>query len=310
MGAEVKGDVRGGEVIYPGPARIVLAAAAQLRDPDLTERYSEEWLANLQGRAHLQQWRDAVSLLLRGARATRWARHGTNDSRPRVVVASSVTMALIAAAGTVLLLVPMTTGWGLIFSRRIYDLLILCVSLTAAGTTGLVLLTRRPWRTVLAWLTAGVFATFLIHSYTYSTHFYLGIDARFDSGFSLVFYGGSWWLHIVSGWALYAALTLFVYRKPSLVMRALAAADILAILRCITPVDAYFYANRIGLVDLIRLMSGPLNVDKGTAFQVAPGIVFLLSMLVVVAAWRCVAVAQSLIRPARCGPSGARMCPR
>ncbi|MGH3720514.1 MAG: hypothetical protein ACRDRI_17045 [Pseudonocardiaceae bacterium] len=26
------GDVRGGEVIYPGPARIVLAAAAQLRD--------------------------------------------------------------------------------------------------------------------------------------------------------------------------------------------------------------------------------------------------------------------------------------
>jgi hypothetical protein len=47
-------------------------AAAQLHDPDLTERYSEEWLANLRHRAHLQQWRDAVSLLLRGVRTTRW----------------------------------------------------------------------------------------------------------------------------------------------------------------------------------------------------------------------------------------------
>ncbi|MGH3855352.1 MAG: hypothetical protein ACRDR6_18055 [Pseudonocardiaceae bacterium] len=78
----------GGEVIHSGPARIVLAAAAQLRDPDLVERYSEEWLANLRGRAHPQQWRDAISLLLRGARATRWAHHTTHDSRSRVVVAS------------------------------------------------------------------------------------------------------------------------------------------------------------------------------------------------------------------------------
>jgi hypothetical protein len=49
----------GGDVIHSGPARIVLAAAAQLHDPDLTERYREEWLANLRGRTHPQQWRDA-----------------------------------------------------------------------------------------------------------------------------------------------------------------------------------------------------------------------------------------------------------
>lgn len=92
--------MRGSGVIYPGPARLVLAAAGQLRDARLIERHAEEWLANLQGRTHLQQWRDSVSLLVRGARTTRWIYDGTYGFRPRKVVVGQVLMALIMMAGT------------------------------------------------------------------------------------------------------------------------------------------------------------------------------------------------------------------
>ena len=156
--------MRGSEVIYPGPERIVLAAAAALRDLDLTERYHEEWLANLRGRTHLQQWHDALSLLLRGARATRCAYH----SQPRAVVASQATMALIVAIGTVLLLTTMAP-WGITvlgFAVRqdgavlLWDYpSILGISLTAAGAVGLALLTRRSWCTALGWLSIGIFTT-------------------------------------------------------------------------------------------------------------------------------------------------------
>lgn len=155
----------GSEVIYPGPARIVLAAAAQLHDPDLIERYSEEWLANLRHRAHLQQWRDAVSLLLRGAPATRWAYHGTDYSRPQVIVASQVTMALAVAVGMILLLITTMATWEPAPWWGTGDMLVLSVSLAAAGTIGLVLLTRRSWRAVLGWLAIGVCITILTSSY-------------------------------------------------------------------------------------------------------------------------------------------------
>ncbi|MGH3855351.1 MAG: hypothetical protein ACRDR6_18050 [Pseudonocardiaceae bacterium] len=205
-------------------------------------------------------------------------------------------MALLVVIATVLLLRPMVTSGKPIFSR--IDLLTFYASLTAVGTTGLALLTRRPWRAVLAWLTAGVFVTILIDSYTPSATFYLGMSTEVGSTFIVSFYDVSWWQHIVSWWTLYAALTLFVHRKPSPVPRVLAAVDVLAILRCITPSHAYLYVEQIGLVDLIRLMSGPLNVDTSTALQVAPGILFLLGMLIVVAAWRFGVIVKSLILPA------------
>lgn len=317
MGAEVKGDMRDSEVIYPGPARIVLAAAAQLRDPDLTERYSEEWLANLRHRAHLQQWRDAVSLLLRGARTTRWAYHGTDHSRSRVVIASQVTMALVTAAGTVLLfLTATTTGTGRdpFLTWRYIDLLTLWVSLTAAGVTGLVLLTRWSWRAVLGWLAFGFLIIILASSHILPINADKFILFTFEDygyhGFIMVGRFVSWRAGVVTPWALYAALTLFVHRTPSPVMRVLAAANVVAILNVITPYWAYWYADQLGLVDLIRLMSGLLNLNERTAVQVTPAIGFLLGMFIVVVAWRCVVIASSLILPARRGPSGAWICPR
>lgn len=157
--------MRSDEVIYPGPARIVMAAASELRDPDLIERYREEWLANLQRRTHLQQWRDAVSLLLRGVRATRWAYHETGYSRSRVVVASQATTALAVAIVTFLLFtttpslrIPLwvfVAGNVEIVTR--YYPSILTISLAAAATIGLALLTKRSWRVTLGWWAIGLF---------------------------------------------------------------------------------------------------------------------------------------------------------
>jgi len=57
------------------PARLVRAAALQLGDKRLIARYEEEWLGSLLFRSRYQRWRYALSLFLRGARATRWAVH-------------------------------------------------------------------------------------------------------------------------------------------------------------------------------------------------------------------------------------------
>ncbi|MEO7193685.1 MAG: hypothetical protein ABIZ05_02510 [Pseudonocardiaceae bacterium] len=303
----------GGEVIHPGPARIVLAAAAQLRDPDLVERYREEWLANLQGRARPQQWRDALSLLLRGARATHWAHHDTHDSRSRLVVASQVTMAVIVAVGTVLIFT--TKGWEpLPWWRPLDDLLDFYVSLTAVGATGLVLLTKRSWRAALGWLATGIFATFLVSDYILqeiNSVWYIASGTE-SSPVSLCVScdHGNQWVHIVIWWALYAAITLFMRREIFSSMRVLAAVNVTASARFVTPDWAYRYADRIGLVHLVELMSGRLNMDESVALQVAPGIGFLLGALIVVAAWRCGLIVNSLILPARRGSSGARACPR
>jgi len=58
------------------PARLVRLAARQLGDKQLTERYAEEWLSSLPPRDRYWRWRYALSLLLRGAPATRRAVHG------------------------------------------------------------------------------------------------------------------------------------------------------------------------------------------------------------------------------------------
>jgi hypothetical protein len=93
-----------------------------------------------------------LSLLLRGAQATRWAYH----SRSRVVVASQTTMALILVIGTALLYTMMpsrilveefVTPGHLVVSG--FDPSILAISLTTAGIIGLALLVRRSWRTAL-----------------------------------------------------------------------------------------------------------------------------------------------------------------
>lgn len=55
------------------PARLVRVAALQLGDRDLAARWGEEWLASLPPRDGYLRWRYALSLLARGAYATRWA---------------------------------------------------------------------------------------------------------------------------------------------------------------------------------------------------------------------------------------------
>lgn len=55
------------------PALLVRASALQLRDAEAIERYTEEWLANLPKRSLYLRWRYAISLLTRGASATRVA---------------------------------------------------------------------------------------------------------------------------------------------------------------------------------------------------------------------------------------------
>jgi hypothetical protein len=57
------------------PARLVRAAALQLGNKPLIARYEQEWLGSLPPRDRYQRWRYALSLFLRGARATRWAVH-------------------------------------------------------------------------------------------------------------------------------------------------------------------------------------------------------------------------------------------
>lgn len=319
--------MRGSEVVYAGPARIVLAAAAALRDPDLIERYREEWLANLRHRTHLQQWRDALSLLLRGTRATRWAYH----SQPRAVVASQMAMALIVAIGTVLLLTT-TALWGITMwgfaVRQDGDVLwrddpsildILAISLTAAGAVGLVLLTRRSWRTALGWLSIGIFTIQTLANILPRGMYYIdqrggGVELSTfvlaEPGFASA---GAWWVVTVSYWVFYAALTLFVSHKIPPVMRVLAASEVVVIIYLTSPDWASEYADRVGLTGLVPWLAGLLHMppsEEITAVRAAPGIGLLVSMFIVVAAWRCVVIATSLVMVSRRGPSGARICPR
>ena len=269
------------------------AAAAKLRDPDLTERYCEEWLANLRGRTHLQQWRDAISLLLRGACATRWAYHGIDHFRPRVVVASRAMMALVVAIGMVLLFTTMASlmiplwvyapqhFW---ISARPYPS-IFAISLTTAGTIGLALLTRQSWRTALGWLLIGIFAILAFASFIPYNMYYIGPQGGHFQHLLAVAVGirfadaQDWWAVTASYWILYAALTLFVSHKTLLVMRVLAASEVVVIINLTKPEWVYAYADRVGL----------------TGFGVAPGIGFLLGILIVVAAWRCLVIVKSLV---------------
>ncbi|MBV9141467.1 MAG: hypothetical protein JO115_11210 [Pseudonocardiales bacterium] len=124
---------------------------------------------------------------------------------------------------------------------------------------------------------------------------------------------GTWWAVTVSYWVFYAALTLFVSHKIPPVMRVLAASEVVVIIYLTSPDWAYEYAERLGLIDLVRWLADLLDMpisEEIAAAKVTPGIGFLFSVLIVVAAWRCVVIATSLVMVSRRGPSGARICPR
>jgi hypothetical protein len=74
------------------PVLLVRAAALQLGDRQLAERYAEEWLSSLPQRSRYLRWRYALSLFLHGAQATRLVlrrtggRYGPLTARLRVAV--------------------------------------------------------------------------------------------------------------------------------------------------------------------------------------------------------------------------------
>ena len=89
------------------PARLVRRAARQLGDEERADRYAEEWLSSLPPRGGYQRWRYALSLSLRGARATRRAvgcpparRRPTDAEWPRTVasIRNGTCPAMILAA--------------------------------------------------------------------------------------------------------------------------------------------------------------------------------------------------------------------
>ncbi len=103
------------------PARLVRVAALQLGDRDLAARWGEDWLASLPPRDRYLRWRYALSLLVRGAYATRWAirrPHAGSNWSPvpavtrRVLCPLLIISAVVMAATTWVLAYGLTTGHG------------------------------------------------------------------------------------------------------------------------------------------------------------------------------------------------------
>ena len=314
------------DVIYPGPARLVLAAAGQLRDATLIERHAEEWLANLQGRTHLQQWCDSVSLLVRGARITRWIYDGTYGSRPRVVVVGQVMMALVMIAGTGLLLffpsqleIPTNS-----FSVALYKdfgtssfvapnstlfcwqvtssaadsyiltepvMLALFLSLATASTLALTLVIRRSRRVISAGIAVSVLVIYFL---VYSGHSFFNV--------------------IICWWAVVGTLVVLLHRKMHPVIRVAAVVALIGILRVSPlswlPHDVSQFI--LGLTNFLRLLSldllGSVSFDRIITFRVVLGMVVLLCGIFAWTVLRCAAVVRSLIRPARCDIGGTWTC--
>jgi hypothetical protein len=363
--------MRGSDQIYPGPTWIVLAAASQLRDATLIERHGEEWLANLRHRTRRQQWRDAVSLLVRGARVTRWAYDSTYNFRPRAAAVSQVMTALAMAVGTVFLFsIPNIIKW-LFFLRTVEDghavdnvyefdhppgnhfhsnfpvgdlsesalksgtilmqylpltsdrYPLLYLALGAANMLGLALVIRWRRLVVVSGMTVDVLATccviLLSHRAPTCTFSASEVSVSTIGTFwiSKSFCRNDFWLYaqefcgnIVRWGAVAAALIVFVHYKVSTIIRVLAAIEVVGILR-VTFSWPYEYADRLGLRDLVQVSPDVLSSvtsGKFTAFQIAPGIAFLLSGIGIWAALRCVEITRSLIRTAGCDVAGAWIC--
>jgi hypothetical protein len=95
------------------PARLVRAAALQLGDKQLIARYAEEWLASLPPRDRYQRWRYALSLFLRGARATRWAVHlpPADGKWPSLIAKIQNGVCLLAIAPAAIMLLARYYPW-------------------------------------------------------------------------------------------------------------------------------------------------------------------------------------------------------
>jgi hypothetical protein len=225
-------------------------------------------------------------------------------------------MALIVAIGTVLLFTMMPSKILLKEFTESGDLVgqwgdpsILAISLTTVGAIRLALLVRRSWRTTLGWLSIGILA---IQALANSSHYGWHI-APVPDIWGEIPETGTWWMVTASYWVLYAALTLLVSRTIPPVMRVLAASEIVVIFYRAGPDWVYEYAHRLGLTDLLSWLAGLLHVptaDEGIVLTAAPGIGVLLSMLIAVAAWRCVVIVKSLVMVSRRGPGGVRICSR
>lgn len=322
--------MRGSDVIYPGPARLVLAAAGQLRDATLIERHAEEWLANLQGRTHLQQWRDSVSLLVRGARITRWIYDGTYGSRPRVVVVGQVMMALVMIAGTGFLFffpsqleIPInsfsvalykdfgtssfTASNSTLFCWQVTSsaadgyiltepvMLALFLSLATASTLALTLVIRRSRRVISAGIAVSALVTYcVIYFLIYSEHSVFNV--------------------IICWWAVAGTLIVLLHRKMHPVIRVVAAVGLIGILR-VSPLSWLPHEVSqliLGLTNFLRLLSmdllGSVSFERIITFRVVLGMVFLLCGIFAWTVLRCAVVVHSLIRPARYDISGTLTC--
>jgi hypothetical protein len=86
------------------PARLVRRAARRLGDRQLTDRYTEEWLSSLPSPDQYRRWRYALSLLLRGAPATRRAvyRPAADGELPSAARTGTCLIAIMAAAAMLL----------------------------------------------------------------------------------------------------------------------------------------------------------------------------------------------------------------
>jgi len=86
------------------PARLVRRAARHLGGKQLTERYTEEWLSSLPPQDQYRRWRYALSLLLRGAPATRRAlyRPATAGELPSAARIGTCLIAIMTAAAMLL----------------------------------------------------------------------------------------------------------------------------------------------------------------------------------------------------------------
>ena len=79
------------------PASLVRLAAMQLGDRDLAARWREEWLSSLPPRDQYRRWRYAISLLVRGACATRLSIKFAKPGNSRPLFPAKAMMALCVA---------------------------------------------------------------------------------------------------------------------------------------------------------------------------------------------------------------------
>jgi hypothetical protein len=322
------------DVIYPGPARVVLAAAQQLHEPDLIAQHGEEWLANLRYRSHQQQWRDAISLIIRGARGTRWAYDATHDPQPRAIVVGQALTALLMALGIFFLLfVPFVdSSWYDAFSYRLASnttsiagewYLPLYLGLTGVTLFGPPLVAKRFRWWMLGGITVGLFvAWYVTRPSCFPASNTLNIKVpgeppiRLSNGLSFNFFGGI----NISMWATAAGtMVVFAHRKVPTVIRALAVIEMAGIL-CNSPFFEYgawgcWFVNQLLLIieqlspiPLIGISTAAWSICGCFCASILAGAITLFCAIAIRAAWQGTVIAKSLIWTARPNIGGTQAC--